>query len=107
MEFILKPRYTESEVLDMIDKIYVWRYQRKLTEEELATGYVNLNSLDNNRKSTLMYTFTIYRESREILQKYEKKYKFNTENIEKMKCETTDEELNTYYNQILEKVERA
>lgn len=107
MEFVLKPRYSEAEVIDMIDKIYVWRYQRKLTKEELETGYVNLNSLDNNRKSTLMYTFTIYREAREILQKYEKKYKFNTENMEKMKCEITDEELNTYYNQILEKVERA
>ena len=54
-----------------------------------------------------MYTFTIYREAREVLQQYETKYKFNTENMEKMKVEVTDEELNTYYNQIIAKVERA
>lgn len=107
MEFILKPRYSEAEVIDMIDKIYVWRYQRKLTEEELATGYVNWDNADYQRKSTLMFTFTIYKEAREVLQQYETKYKFNTENMEKMKVEVTDEELNTYYNQILERVERA
>jgi len=107
MEFILKSRYSENEIMNMIDKIYVWRYQRKLTEEEIKSGYVNLDSIDSPRRSTLMFTFTIYKEAREILQQFESKYKFNTENIEKMKVDITDEELNTYYEKILEKIERA
>ena len=106
MEFVLKSRYSESEILDMIDKIYVWRYQRKLSEEELKTGYVNLDRIDNPRRATLMFTFTIYREAREVLQQYENKYKFNTENMEKMKVDVTDDELNAYYEKIIARVKR-
>lgn len=107
MDFVLKKRYSEEEVLAMIDVIYVYKYMKKLTEEEIESGYVTFDNVELNRKPELMITFMIYKEAREVLQQYEKKYKFNTENLEKATYTVTDDELNTYYREITEKLERA
>ena len=85
-----KKRYTKEETLDMIDFIFVHK------------------SFSNPKKSTMMPTFRCYREARELLSKYEKKYKFHVEDFEKAK--TTDEkklldENNAYYKKIKEKLE--
>lgn len=107
MDFVLKKRYSEEEVLAMIDIIYVYKYIRKLTDEEIESGFVTFDNIELQRKPELMITFTIYKEAREVLQKYEKKYKFNTENLEKATYEVTDDELNAYYKKIMERLEEA
>lgn len=83
-----KKRYSENEVLKMIDAIYVHKHQTM------------------KRKPVLMPSFTIYKEARTLLEPFQKEYKFRIENIEKMKGKHTEEEINTLYEKITEIIKR-
>lgn len=82
-----KKRYSEEEVLSMIDTIYVYK------------------SINNPKKPDVMLLFTLYKNATEILKQYEKKYKFKVENITKMRVPSIQAEINTYYDKLKQRLE--
>lgn len=88
LEETKKKRYSEEEILDMIDAIYVHK------------------SIDNPKKPTTMITFKLYKEATELLKKYEKKHKFKVENMTKAKIDNIEQEVNTLYNTIMTRLEK-
>lgn len=88
MELDTKKRYSEDEVLKMIDCIYVHKHH------------------EYRRKAVLMPSFVVYKEARTLLEPFQAEYKFKIENIEKMKGTNTQSEINTLYEKITSKLER-
>lgn len=64
MKLTFKQRYSEEEILSMIDTIYIYP------------------PLSENVRCEKMITFMIYRESKELLKEYETKYNFKVQNLE-------------------------
>lgn len=86
----LKTRYSEEEILDMIDKFYIY------------------TSCDTEKRCDVQITFTLYRESSELLKKYENKYNFKVETFEQYKIdkiESLNNEINTLYKKIRSRLE--
>ena len=81
-----KKRYSDEEVLSMIDTIYVYK------------------SINNPKKPDVMLLFSLYKNATEILKQYEKKYKFKVENITKMRVPSIQTEINTYYDKLKQRL---
>ena len=89
MELSFKKRYSESEILDMIDNIYVSKL------------------IKTDKKADLRFTYVIFKRSKELLDKYKYKYKLNIQDLEGgIVTENVKEEIKTYYKRLEQLLER-
>lgn len=73
-DLVVKNRYSENDILAMIDKIYIGK------------------KYDDSSKPDIMFTYVYFKNAHELLKKYEDKYNFTTENFERSKEDKIDSE---------------
>lgn len=89
-DLVVKNRYSERDILAMIDKIYIGK------------------KYDDEKKPDIMFTYVYFQKAHELLKKYEDKYNFTTENFERSKedkLETEEENIKKLWRELEERLE--